>query len=207
LLDRLAPLQQAPVSSCLLLHHAPDLFALWDAWEAEVGGRCPPPFWAVAWPAASALSRYLMSGAIPLEGRSVLDLGCGAALAALVAKSAGALRVTANDIDPAALTVAGANARANGVELALDERDLTRAEHWPHHDIVLVADLFYERGVACVLWPKLLAAKRDGAVVLLADAGRPFFSCPDAVLVQEQHVPVDPEIEGVSERVARVLVL
>jgi predicted nicotinamide N-methyase len=207
-LDRLAPLRRAPVgSSPLWLHTATDLIALWDAWEAETGGRCPPPFWGVLWPAARALTQYLSSGALDLGGKTVLDLGCGGALAAIAAKAAGALRATANDVDQAALGVASANARANGVELELDPRDLTCVEPWPHHDIVLVADLFYERDSSHALWPKLRAARKDGALVLLADAGRPFFSCPGGVLVQEQRLRVDPDIEGTTERLARVYVL
>jgi predicted nicotinamide N-methyase len=208
LLDRLAPLRRAPVGSCpLWLHTATDLFALWDAWEAETGGPCPPPFWGVLWPAAQALTQYLSSGALELGGKTVLDLGCGGALAAIAARAAGAFRVTANDVDRAALTVAAANAHANGVELELEPRDLTRVEPWPHHDIVLVADLFYERDSSHALRPKLLAARKAGALVLLADAGRPFFSCPGGVLVQEQRLRVDPEIEGTAERLARVYVL
>ena len=207
LLERWAPLHEAPVGPRLRVHSAPDLFALWSAWEDEAGERCPPPFWAVVWPAAGALAQHLASGAVDLRGKSVLDLGCGAALAALVAKRAGAGTATANDIDPVALAVARANARANGVELVFDERDLTQTEPWPHHDIVLVADLFYERAAASALWPRLLAAKSLGATVLLADAGRPFFSRSEAVLVREQPVRVDAAIEGTSERLARVYLL
>jgi predicted nicotinamide N-methyase len=202
-----APLRAADGRPDLLVHSAPDLFALWSAWETEAGARCAPPFWAIVWPAASALAQYLGTGAVPLEGRSVLDLGCGAALAALAAKKAGATEVTASDIDPVALRVAHANAEANGIELSFEERDLAQADRWRPRDVVLVADLFYERQAARALWPRLLAAKRDGATVLLADAGRPFFSCAGASLVQERQITVDAAVEGTSSRLARVYAL
>jgi ribosomal protein L11 methyltransferase len=52
-------------------------------------------------------------------GESVLDYGCGSGILAIAAAKLGAARVAATDIDPDALLTADANARANGVALAV----------------------------------------------------------------------------------------
>ncbi|HET9733584.1 MAG TPA: 50S ribosomal protein L11 methyltransferase [Acidimicrobiales bacterium] len=51
----------------------------------------------------------------PAAGDAVVDLGCGSGILAVAAARLGAGRVTAVDIDPAAVAVTAANAAANGV--------------------------------------------------------------------------------------------
>src|SRR5205807_2596801 len=46
LLARLAPLTPVPGRPDLVAHYAPDVFALWQAWEEECGARQEVPFWA-----------------------------------------------------------------------------------------------------------------------------------------------------------------
>jgi predicted nicotinamide N-methyase len=62
-LAKLAPLQ--PVHGCgaIVAHQTEDLYALWEAWEAESGKERPTPFWAIAWPAAKVLARHLLKNA------------------------------------------------------------------------------------------------------------------------------------------------
>ena len=45
LLARLAPLTPVPGRPDLVAHHAPDVFALWQAWEEECGAPQAVPFW------------------------------------------------------------------------------------------------------------------------------------------------------------------
>jgi ribosomal protein L11 methyltransferase len=52
-------------------------------------------------------------------GESVLDYGCGSGILAIAAAKLGAARVDAVDIDPLALEVARANARANAAEVVV----------------------------------------------------------------------------------------
>ena len=52
---------------------------------------------------------------LPLMGRRVLDVGCGSGLLAIVAALGGAARVTAVDVDLAAIEATLANALVNGV--------------------------------------------------------------------------------------------
>jgi ribosomal protein L11 methyltransferase len=54
----------------------------------------------------------------PLQGRRVLDYGCGSGILAIAARIFGAGEVDAVDIDPAAVEAAQANAHANDVQIA-----------------------------------------------------------------------------------------
>ena len=56
LLARLAPLTPVPGRPDLAAHHAPDVFALWQAWEEECGAPQAVPFWATVWPAGQLLA-------------------------------------------------------------------------------------------------------------------------------------------------------
>jgi predicted nicotinamide N-methyase len=133
------------------------------------------PYWAELWPSARALAEALAGR--PLAGLRVLELGCGVGLPALVAQAAGA-EVLATDWYPEALAFSARNAlRATGRELAtllVDWRSppaelLARSPF----DLVVGADLLYERrnGAAlAALLPRLLP---PGGEALIADPRRP----------------------------------
>lgn len=125
------------------------------------------PYWAELWPAGLALADALPAR---LDGRRVLELGCGLGLPSLVAAARGA-RVLATDWAEEALELLRVNAERNGIALETarvrwDEPDRL-AGPW---DLVLAADVLYEhRNV-----PQLLdLLPRLGAEVLLAEPGRP----------------------------------
>jgi predicted nicotinamide N-methyase len=132
------------------------------------------PYWAELWPSGVTLARALAGRA--LRGRRVLELGCGLGLPGLVAAAAGA-RVVATDWSQDAIAALRENAARN--RLALDAVVCDWAEPpaaladapW---DVVLAADVLYERrNVAplLALLPRLTAA---GGEVWLADPGRAF---------------------------------
>src|SRR5919198_1123057 len=107
LLARLAPLTPVPGRPDLVAHHAPDVFALWQAWEEEGGAPQTVPFWATVWPAGQLLARVVQAEPAWVRGQTVLDLGCGSGVAGIAALSAGAARVVAHDIDPVGVVVHG----------------------------------------------------------------------------------------------------
>jgi len=204
LLDRLAPLAPVAGAEPVIARQAPDLFALWLAWEAECGARRDPPFWAVVWPAARVLASYLLAHAGAVSGRTVIDLGCGGGVAGMAAAIAGASAVVANDVDPIAVSVASLNGVANGVSLTPSVGDLTGAAPQVAGAVVLVADMFYERESSRSMLHWLRAAALNGSLVLVADGGRPFSPSVRLVERHRETVPVSADVEGVGERIVRV---
>ena len=137
------------------------------------------PYWAELWPSAVALSHYLVRH-LDLEGRRVLELGCGLGLVSVVAALQGA-RVLCTDYEQAALAFARRNARGNacrGVRFRLV--DWYRPALRRRYDCVLAADVIYEaRSFAplVALFQRYLAR---GGMAVIAEPGRinapPFFN-------------------------------
>jgi predicted nicotinamide N-methyase len=204
LLAELAPL--APVYYCpsLVAHQAPDVFELWRRWEADCGHQCPVPYWAVVWPGAALLARYLLDNPAVVAGEAVLDLGCGGGVAGLAARRSGARAVIANDVDPVALHVAQLNAAANRLTLEGSAADLLDGDP-PAADVVLVAEMFYEKSQAERMRGFLLRATDRGATVLVADAERPFAPRAGMELLARATIPVNRDLEGVASRDVRLL--
>lgn len=130
------------------------------------------PFWAELWPSGIALAHAVAER--PLGGRRVLELGCGLGLVSVAAALAGAT-VLAVDRSPEAVAFTAANAARNGVELrttvcAFDRPGELLAEApW---DLVLAADVLYDRGnlpVLVALLPQLVGGSGE---VWLADPER-----------------------------------
>lgn len=143
--------------------------------EAEFDADERLPYWAELWPSARALARHLLTGPPP-QGR-VLELGCGVALPSLVLVAAGA-DVLATDYYPAALEFARHNARRNGLPALT-----TRLIDWRalpgtlgRFDLVIAADVMYERRHAEDLARAVPRLGRRGGRFLLADPGRSHLS-------------------------------
>jgi predicted nicotinamide N-methyase len=207
LLARLAPLTPVPGRPDLVAHHAPDVIALWEAWEAECGAPQAVPFWATVWPAAQLLARVFQAEPAWVRGHTVLDLGCGSGVAGIAAVSAGATRVVAHDIDPVALTIAAHNATANGVTLGLHSTPLLHGPCPAGITCILVGDLFYERAAAVALETWLRVARRRGVQVLIADASRPFAPTAGVQCLREERLATAWAWEGTQARTVRLLTL
>ena len=122
------------------------------------------PYWAQLWPAGQVLAEAVLT-TDDLARRRVLELGCGLGLTAAAALVAGA-DLLAVDCEPDALAFAAYNVRAlAGVSL------VTKLGNWrgpddpcgwlePPYDVVLAADVLYERRDVeplTALVPRLLA--------------------------------------------------
>jgi predicted nicotinamide N-methyase len=145
--------------------------ALWRARPEEAAALgFVDPYWAFCWPGGQAVARHVLDRPDLARGRSVLDFGAGGGVVALAAAKAGAARVLAADIDPAACEAAALNAALNAVALDVTDDDLVgRDDGW---DVVLAGDVTYEPALArrVVAWLQALA--RRGALVLVGDPGR-----------------------------------
>jgi len=131
------------------------------------------PYWAELWPSGVAPARRVAARA--LRGARTLELGCGLALPSMAAVLAGG-RVLATDWAPGAIALARENARRNGIELDAmvcswsEPEPLLERGPW---DLVLGADLLYERRNGDVLAPLLPRLVSDRGAIWIADPGRP----------------------------------
>lgn len=169
----------------ITLRMADDPFGVW-----EETGREPPPFWAFPWAGGQGLARYVLDHPGIVAGRRVLDVASGSGLVAIAAAKAGAREVTATDIDPCALAVIAINAAANQVAVEPRVLDLATAGHADRFDVVLAADVCYERTLARHALVFLRATRQSGADVLLADPGRAFLPRDELIEVASYDIPV-----------------
>lgn len=98
-----------------------------------------------------------------LEGREVVDYGCGSGILAIAAALLGARRVIAIDIDPQALLATRTNAAVNGVSSRVDAR--APASSIPGADVLLANIL---AGPLVDLAPAIAGAVRPGGRVVLS---------------------------------------
>lgn len=131
------------------------------------------PYWAELWPSGLALARALAGRR--LDGCRALELGCGLALPSIVAAMRGA-RVLATDWSADAVAMVTLNAHRNDVQLEsrlcswIDPRQFAGAGPW---DLVLAADVLYERRNVELLLDLLPRLVAPGGEALIADPGRP----------------------------------
>ena len=132
------------------------------------------PYWAELWPSALVLAETLTHR--DLAGRSVVELGCGVGLPAVVAALLGA-DVLATDWYAPALAFTHANAAASAARVA------TLLVDWAHPpdellarppaDLVIGADILYEERNGPALASLLPHIVAPGGEVLVADPRRP----------------------------------
>ena len=178
---------------------AAEPFALWDRTE-----RDEPPFWAFPWAGGQGLARYVLDHQETVAGRRVLDVASGSGLVAIAAAKAGARTVLATDIDEHALAAIALNAAANDAPQVIARRlDLAAADHGDA-EVILAADVFYQRDLAAVALAFLKAARRGGATVLVADPARAFVPTAELAPVMTYEVPVLRVLEDTQVKTVTV---
>jgi predicted nicotinamide N-methyase len=199
----------APVELCphITALQSERIFDFWEEWESESGQVQDVPFWAVVWPAAAVLARFILENDYWVKGKRVLDLGCGSGVSSIACVMAGAAHVKANDIDLFALEMASANAALNGVSFELSSVNLLTAGEFCEADTVLVADMFYNERQSILLLDFLKKMRTAGSKILIADAGRPFAPKDGVKLLWSQSVNVNKEIEGVDKRIVNIITI
>jgi predicted nicotinamide N-methyase len=184
-----------PLTPEIRLHLAHEALPIWRKTEEELEAEgLPPPFWAFAWAGGQALARYTLDHPALVAKRRVLDVASGSGLVGIAARLAGAASVLCADIDPFAVGAISANALVNGVRVDVTGADLL-TQPPAAFDVVLVGDLFYEKGLAAAALAFLRWQQAAGAQVLIGDPGRSYLPRADLEAVAEYSVPVTRELE------------
>jgi predicted nicotinamide N-methyase len=199
LLNSFAPVQTADHNLPVLMHKAVDFFLLWETLEKELGQICNVPFWAIPWPAARALSHFILQYPEKFSSKSVLDFGCGCGIAGITAGLNGAI-VTLNDIDPISIYVASINSSINNSTCNFLNDNLLSSHDNHHFDIILVADCFYEKTISAQIQKYLFTQLKNGSEIIVADGHRPFSPRPASSILHKVTLNVDFTIEGTTER-------
>jgi predicted nicotinamide N-methyase len=190
---RLLPVPHAPE---IRLHVADEATELWQRTEDELQEiGLPPPFWAFAWAGGQALARYILDNPATVAGQRVVDFASGSGLCAIAAAMAGAGEVTASDLDAFAVAAIGLNAAANGVDGRITATSTNLLDCAPQADVILAADVFYERDLAAAVTDWLLRCRAGGSTVLIGDPGRTYLPRERLTCIATYAVPVSRSLE------------
>ena len=197
-------LMTPPLVPEVQLYLAHEAVPLWQKTEEELGELgLPPPFWAFAWAGGQALARHVLDHPDIVRGKRVIDLASGSGLVGIAAMKAGAASVLAADIDAFSVEVIVLNAEVNGVSLEATGRDLLE-QPAQGCDVILVGDLFYEKGLAAKVFAWLEEAEARGIVTLIGDPGRSYLPREKLKKLGEYKVQVTRDLEDAEVKLTSV---
>jgi predicted nicotinamide N-methyase len=129
------------------------------------------PLFGMLWPAGLALAEEMSQ--FPIEGRRILEVGCGTGLASLVLRKRGA-DITASDHHPLAGEFLNANAELNGLPPVNFQQAQWQGPnpHLGRFDLIIGSDVLYERDHPALLAGFLAAHAQATACVVISDPGR-----------------------------------
>ena len=131
------------------------------------------PYGLLLWPAAVALAECLVDHPQLVQGRRVLELGCGPGLPGLTAQWLSG-SVTLTDYQEPPLVLARENAALNSVSgISVLRGDWRAFPDFELFDVVIGSDILYERTLHSALHFLLLRVLAPGGTLLLADPLRP----------------------------------
>jgi predicted nicotinamide N-methyase len=131
------------------------------------------PYWAELWDSGGGVAAFMVHRlTTDLAGRSVLDLGCGQGLLGCVAAALGA-DVTFADLEAPALLFAQYNAAPLGRPTIARRTNWQRDSLGRRFDVIVGADILYDRTQWQHLEPFWRAHLTDDGFVLVGEPGRP----------------------------------
>ena len=197
-------LMNPPLVPEVQLYLAHEAVPLWQKTEEELGELgLPPPFWAFAWAGGQALARHVLDHPHLVAGKRVIDLASGSGLVGIAAMKAGAAHVLAADIDGFSVEAIAINAETNGVLVGATARDLLD-QPAEACDVVLVGDLFYEKGLAEKVFAWLEDAEGTGITTLIGDPGRSYLPRDKLTKLGEYKVQVTRDLEDAEVKLTSV---
>ncbi|MEW6055931.1 MAG: methyltransferase domain-containing protein [Bdellovibrionota bacterium] len=140
------------------------------------------PYFGVVWPAARALTNHLAQMDGWLNGKSVLEVGCGLALPSIAAAKLGA-RVTATDFHPDVPRFLERNLQLNSVSIDFKSMDWTSENSGlGKYDFVIGSDILYESSHPKNVARALVSHCHDESHIILTDPGRVYLqTCVDEI--------------------------
>ncbi len=132
------------------------------------------PYWADLWPAGLALAAAVDAGVVPVLGARVLELGCGLGVVGLAAARRGAADVVLSDWDPDARAYAAEAAALGGLTVTTRMVDWRSPPSDLRVDVILGADVLYERRHAQAIARTLEACLAPDGVAWLSDPTRAY---------------------------------
>ena len=151
-----------------------------------------PLYWVFCWASGQVLASLLLEQPQWVQGKRVLDFGCGSGVVAIAAALAGAKEVIACDIDPLALAATRANARRSSANITLVD-DFFAVDG--HIDLIVVADVLYDR--ANLDWLARFTARADK--VLIADSRVKNFHHPEYRQISRHASCTVPDLDESAE--------
>jgi predicted nicotinamide N-methyase len=130
------------------------------------------PYWAHLWPSSIALAEYILKQKNRLNGKKIIELGCGLGLAGITAAIQGA-KVLFTDYEESALEFAQKNYKLN-----LKKNPEVHLLDWRHeiqymkYDIILAADVIYEKRFFKPLFKTLEGLLSKGGLALITEPKR-----------------------------------
>jgi predicted nicotinamide N-methyase len=129
------------------------------------------PYWAELWDSAIGIAQCLIRRLDRSKPLNVLDLGCGMGLAGTVAARLG-MKVLFADLEPPALLFAQLNSLADAAQVRTRRLNWQRDRLDEAFDLILGADILYERKQWDFLEPFWRMHLAPGGSVLLGEPGR-----------------------------------
>lgn len=131
------------------------------------------PYGFLLWESSVGLARHLAQAPEMLQGKRALELGAGVGVVGMIAQYLGA-QVAQTDHQRGALQVARQNAAQNSIAgMRQFLADWRAWQHSERYDLILGADILYERAMHFYLERIFRANLAPGGTLLLSDPGRP----------------------------------
>ena len=181
--------------------------------ERKDGEELHLPYWAELWDSALGMAQLLIQKHDDLlrgaqhPPPAVLDLGCGMGLTGMVAASLG-MQVTLADLEPPPLLFAKLNCLPYSPSARTLRLNWQSARLIKRFDLILGADILYERAQWDHLEPFWRAHVHLGGAVLLGEPGRPTGNdFPDWITARGWNLALHEQLVATRSRPIRLFEL